>query len=194
MIAVTYAGLCLIQQRRLTIDFAALLALPRDDLPVEREPQGDGSVLLRVPLTPAQQAMVDGKPDSMTDDIAQMGLEYDVRAMGDRMVMTIDGASCPRAPARVQMLYDRRPHVWQPLDGALIVAPGDIGIFPAFYRATQNFAGVLLPASHAQCDVRLARVPLTHDLPLVLTAVLPPDWRSLPLRKGLGGFSAQSPQ
>jgi hypothetical protein len=194
LIAGTYAGLCLIQQRRLTADFSALLALPREDALVKRELQSDGSVLLRVPLTPAQQAMLDSKPDSMTDSIAEMGVENDVRALGDRMVMTIGGSSCPSAPTRIQLLYDHRPNIWQPLDSTLVVARGDIGISPAFYRATQNFAGVVLPASHAQCDVSLSRLPLTHDLPLVLTAVLPPDWRSLPLRKGLGRFSVEPPQ
>jgi hypothetical protein len=193
-IAVIYVGLCQLQQRRLTADFSALLALPRENVPVKREPQSDGGVLLRVALTPAQQAMVASKPDSMTDRIPEMGIENDVRAMGERMVMTIGGASCPFAPTRIQLLYDHRPHIWQPLDTALIVARGDIGIFPAFYRAAQNFAGVLLPAGYAQCDVSLSRLPLTHDLPLVLTAVLPRNWPSLPLRKGLGRFSVGPPR
>jgi hypothetical protein len=193
-IAVIYVGLCQIQQRRLTADFSALLALPREDVPTTREPQSNGGVLIRVALTPAQRAEVDSNPDSMTDRISEMGIENDVRAVGERMVITIGGGSCPLAPTPIQLVYDHRPHIWQPLDTTVIVAPGDVSIFPAFYRATQNFAGVLLPADYTQCDVRLSRLPLTHDLPLVLTAVLPRDWQTLPLRKELGQFGVGPPQ
>ena len=193
-IAVIYAGLCQIQQRRLTADFSALLALPRENVTVNREPQSDGGVLIRVALTPAEQAAADSKPDSMTDRIAETGIENDVRAMGERMLMTIGGVSCPLAPTPIRLLYDHRPHIWQPLDTTLNMAPAEVSIFPAFYRATQNFAGVLLPVGYTQCDVSLSRLPLTHDVPLVLTAVFAQDWKSLPLRKELGQFGTGAPR
>src|SRR6185437_14824556 len=110
------------------------------------------------------------------------------RASGERMLLTLSGDTCPAAPVTLQLRYDHRPHVWQPLDSKMTMSRGDWAIFPAFYRATQSFAGVAVPASHASCEVNLFRTPVTYGLPLVMTAVLPPNWRSLPLRKGIGRF------
>ena len=59
--------------------------------------------------------------------------------------------------------------------------------------ATQSFAGILVPASHSGCEVRLFRLLMTYSLPLVLTAVLSPDWQSRPLRKGFGRFDVTPP-
>ena len=187
-VALAYAGLAEIQQQRLTAAFSNLLAAPRQSVAFQREPQPDGSVLLRVPIPSSQAAIVAGTPDSMTPHISQVGIETDVRAGAERMVLDFDGSSCPDTPAGLGLRYDHRPQVWQPLDGTLTARPGDTVIFPAFYRATQYFAGVVLPRADAGCSVRLDRVPLSRDLPVVLTAVLPPDWKSLPLRKGLGRF------
>ena len=186
--SLAYVGLAAIQQRRLTAAFSDLLAAPRTTVAFEREQQPDGSVLLRVPVPPSQEALVTGPPDSMTPHIAEVGIENDVRAGAERMVLTLGGAACPDTPVVLALQYDHRAQFWQPLDSTLTARPGDTVIFPAFYRATQNFAGVVMPRVDAGCNVRLDRVPLSPDLPVVLTAVLPPDWTLLPLRKGLGRF------
>ena len=186
-IALAYAGLAGIQQQRLTASFSALLAAPREDVAFEREPQPDGAVLLRVPVPASQAALVGGSPDSMTPHIAEVGVQNSVRAGAERMILELHGAACS-APTVLGLRYDHRPDVWQPLDGALAARPGDIVVFPAFYRATQNFAGILLSRTDAGCTVRLARVQVSRSLPVVLTAVLPQNWMSLPLRKGLGWY------
>ena len=193
LLAAVYAGLAQIQQGLLTSAFSELLTLPREKVAITRTVQDDGAVLLRVPVPPAARAIVDGAPDSMTPRIAEIGIEYDVRAEGERMMITLAGVSCPETAAWIRLVYDHRPNVWQPLDSTLTMPWRAAAIFPAFYRATQNFAGVLLPASHAACEADLFRLPVRHRLPLVLTAVLPPDWRSLPLRKRLGWFDVGPP-
>jgi hypothetical protein len=183
-----YAGLAWFQQRRLTAEFAALLAAPRQVVAPVPEPEGDGSVLLRVPVPDGAVATAQGPPDSMNDGIASVGVEHSVRASGERMLLTLGGTRCPTDPVRLGLRYDHRPHVWQPLDSELAVRPDDLVVFPAFYRPTQAFAGVLVPASHAGCEVHLFRLPPYERLPFVLTAVLPPDWTTLHLRKGFGRF------
>ena len=79
---------------------------------------------------------------------AVTGIEYDVRASGERMLMTLGGTSCPDEPVRIKLAYDKRPDVWQPLDSALTMRKGSVAIFPAFYRASQHFAGAVLPPTH----------------------------------------------
>jgi hypothetical protein len=192
-LASVYVGLAQLQQHWLTSDFSDLLALPRDSVAIARTIQSDGTLLARVSIPPADAAIVNSHPDSMTPRIAEVGIENDARATGERMLLKLGGPACPSAGVTVRISYDHRPNVWQPLDTTLTMQPGATAIFPAFYRATQNFAGVSLPASHAACEVKLFRLPLTRRVPLVLTAVLPPDWRSLWLRKGLGRFDVAPP-
>jgi hypothetical protein len=185
-VAVVYLGLVQVQQKRLTSAFRALLTGPQRMQAFERTPQADGSVLLRVPVPSEQMALVNGAPDSMTNPVR--AIENDVRAGAERMELILSGPLCPETPFTIEIRYDHRPNVWQPLDTVMTARPGDAVIFPAFYRATQNFAGILLPSTHAGCSVQLARLPLTNGLPAMLSAVLPPSWESLPLRKGLGRF------
>lgn len=186
--ALAYAALAAVQQQRLTAAFSALLAAKRDSVALMPEPQPDGAVLLRVPVPPSQAALVSGSPDSMTPYIAEVGIQNEVRAGAERMMLELGDSDCPDGLLVLGLRYDHRPDVWQPLDSTLIARRGDIVVFPAFYRATQNFAGVLLPRAAARCSVRLFRVALSRDLPVVLTAVLPQNWMSLALRKGLGRF------
>jgi hypothetical protein len=193
-LAGSYAVLAAFQQRWLTASFSQLLALPREPVPFERVVQDDGTVLLRVPVAAEDVAILAAGADSMTDRIAQIGVVWNVRATGYRMLMTLGGAACPHAEARIALEYAHEPHVWEKLDSSLTMQPGDTAIFPAFYRGTQHFAGILLPASDAECVVSLSRLPLSYDLPLVLTAVLPPHWQELALRKGLGRFDVSPPQ
>lgn len=187
-LAGSYSAAAAWQQRRLTEAFANLLSLPREEVLPVHEGTKEGQTFWRVPVPAGAQSVMTAMPDSMTDRIAEVGIEHAVRAFGARMLLQIDGPTCPLTPARIELIYDARPGRWQSLDSTLNVAPGSIAVFPAFYRATQAFAGIRLPASHEQCDLRVWTVPITYDLPMVLTAVLPLDWQALRLRKGLGRF------
>jgi hypothetical protein len=191
--ALAYLALAKFQQLRLTKEFSALLSLPREPVATESQQLASKGLFVRVPVPAAHAGLVSGMPDSMTDKIATIGLQYDVRAGGERMLMTLTGPFCPAGPTTLEFRYDHRPGVWQPLDFKLTAKSGDMIIFPAFYRSTQSFAGVLIPPSHTRCEVRLARLPLTSSLPFVLTAILPPDWRALPLRKEFGYFDVGPP-
>ena len=193
-LGVAYLGLARWQQARLGAEFAALLAVPREVVPAGREALPGGAVLLRVAVPQAHRAVAEGPPDSMNDRLPAIGPAHSAIAGGERMLLTLGGAACAPGPAAVGLRYAPRPGVWQPLDSTLAVRPGDLAVFPALYRGTQSFAGVALPASHAGCEARIERVALTRGLPLVLTAVLPPGWEALPLRKGLGRFAPERPE
>lgn len=193
-IGVSYFILTLWQQNALQREFTALLAQPREPIIVEKIPESDGGMLLRVPLTADDAEMVAAAPDSMTDRIAEIAVQWDVRATGHRMLFTLGGADCPAGPVLVGLRYKHQPNVWQKLDSTILAEPGASMVFPALYRGTQHFDGLVLPASHISCTVQVFRLPLTYGLPLILTAVLPPDWEHLPLRKGLGNFRLKPPQ
>jgi hypothetical protein len=194
VLALSYIGLARVQQRLLTGDFSGLLALPRDPAPFTKDPQPNGDVMLTLPIPPQDNAVVYGTPDSLTTHVPEGGGEYDVRSAAERLLLKLDCPDRAHAPARLRIVYSHRPNVWQPLDTSLTMRPGATAIFSAFYRATQNFNGILLPASHAACTVNLFHLPPLYPIPLVLTVVLPDDWQSLPLRKGLGRFAVTPPQ
>jgi hypothetical protein len=193
-LAISYFGLAKLQQRLLTTDFSALLTLPREPVRLTTSLLPDGAAMLTVATPPQDAAMVFSTADSMTTHLPEVGIQNDVRASGERMLVTLGGRDCPQTPVRLRLVYSHRPNVWQPFDTSLTTYRGATTIFPAFYRATQNFDGILLPGSHAACTVDLFRLPLSYSLPLVLTAVLPDNWQSLPLRKGLGRYSVNPPQ
>jgi hypothetical protein len=187
----SHAGLAALQQRALTAEIEALLDQPRRHLAPVREDSADGSILWRIAPPAEARAILDAPPDSMTNRIAEVGVQHDVRAVARRFVLTLGGPSCPAGPVALGLAYDHRPEVWQPLDSTLSVAPGEVAVVPGFYRGTQAFAGLRLPASHARCDVGVESLPLAGRLPAVFSANLPPEWRSLPLRKGLGRFATR---
>lgn len=187
-VALLYLGLAQVQQRLLTAAFDELLAHPRQPVAAIRQDNPDGTTLWRVPVPPEGQALIDAPLDAMTVRLPEVSIQHDVRAHANRMLLTLEGADCPQVAASVGLIYAHRPEVWQKLDSQITLAPGATAVFPAFYRGTQHFEGLRLPASHARCAVTLFALPLTGPLPPVLTAVLPQDWRSVPLRKGLGRF------
>jgi hypothetical protein len=190
-----YTAASIWQQRVLAQVFNEILAAGRESVSVQRERGPEGTLFLRIRPPPGAQAVIDKGPDSMTDPLtavpARVGVPNEVRAYGDRLVARLDGPGCPRSHTQLKVVYDARPERWQSLDVVLTLAAGDTVIFPAFYRATQSFAGLQLPASHALCTVAAWRVPMSYAVPMTLTAVLPPDWEDLRLRKGFGSYSTR---
>jgi hypothetical protein len=64
--------------------------------------------------------------------------------------------------------------------------------FPAFYRPTQHFAGIILPASHRDCSVAIERIAGASVLPLVMSGELSDGKLAGPLTKGFGSFATTS--
>lgn len=185
--ALAYLALAQWQEAALRRAFAALLAAPRTPLALQAEPL-EGGTLFRLPVPEAQRAVVEGPPDSMQAGRVLLAIQNEVRAGGERLLLRLSGPGCPAAPVPLRLRYDTRPDVWQPLDQPAEAAPGEELVFLALYRATQNFAGVWLPAGHEGCAPQLWRLPLDRALPAALTLRLAPGWEAGPLRKGLGRF------
>jgi hypothetical protein len=96
------------------------------------------------------------------------------------------GPSCPLRHLRANLEYEHGPEAWQPLDRVYELelpessAQGIRLVFPAFYRASQHFAGIGLPPGQAGCLAGIKRIE-DPDFPFrPLFLVLDPDWRSAP--------------
>jgi hypothetical protein len=62
-------------------------------------------------------------------------------------------------------------------------------LFPVFYDAQYvQFKGMLLAAAHRSCVVSVSRIKKAHEPIVLLSAVLPPDWRESPLYSTLTSF------
>lgn len=187
-------GLTMYQDRSLVQLFGSLLGQPRE-LVTDR-PSGtadDGKAFFAVPLPDQYRSLVEGRFDSMTSNMGVFGLQADVRAAADRLLVSVGGPNCRQEKPALSVRYAKRAEVWQPFDHELTIeTPDDGGIttvlIPAFYRPTQYLSGIEVPAAQAGCLTKIERVSGTTALPVILTAVLSPGWQQQPLHRTLGGF------
>ena len=62
-------------------------------------------------------------------------------------------------------------------------------LHPVFYDATYaQFKGILVGAAHRSCVAGVSRIKRAHEPTVLLSAVMPPDWRELPLHSTLASF------
>jgi hypothetical protein len=187
-------GLTTYQDRSLAQLFGSLQGQPRE-LVTDR-PSGvaaDGKAVFSVPLPNQYRPLVEGSFDSMTSNMGALGLQADVRAAADRLLLTIGGPGCDQEKLTLSVRYIKRPEVWQPFDHELTIERQDVGgsttvLIPAFYRPTQYLSGIEVPATQAHCITKIERVNGSTVLPIILTAIFSPGWQQQPLHRGLGGF------
>jgi hypothetical protein len=190
-----YAGMTMYQDRALRHQFEALLAEPREPITLVAKPSAGGTAIFSLPLPDRYRALVESAPDSMTPRLGEQGLQWDVRASGDRILLTFGGESCRQGRTTVSFQYAKREGIWQPLDHSISVdLPQDRTSFstvlvPAFYRPTQYFSEIQLPAEYATCLIKAERVIGPTRLPILLDAALAPGWQDRPLHRAFGGFS-----
>lgn len=189
-----YVGMLAYQQNALRQAFADLLALPRQkvqaDQMVEVE-NGERIGRFEVPVPPERTRIVNAAPDSMTTEIPFMGLQWDVRAEADRLLVGITG--CPAGAYTAKISYTLRDGAWQPFDHEISVdVSADAGttylLFPAFYRPTQNFSMIALSPLPEGCNLQLERIEGDTPLPPVMSAIFRPGWQKERLYRGFGGF------
>jgi hypothetical protein len=186
------AGLIAYQDRSLHDLFGSLLKQPRELVTSGRSETG-GNVTFSVPLPREYRALVEGRPDSMTNFIGE-GLQWDVRAAADRLLLTVGTSDCPAGKFNLSFQYAKRDGVWQPFDHDITVEIAEdrldptIVLVPAFYRPSQYFSGIRVPGSRAACIAKIERVAGATKLPVILTAVLAPGWEYRPLHRAFGGF------
>jgi hypothetical protein len=186
-------GLTAYQDRSLVRLFGSLLSQPREPV-TDRSSgvAGDGKAVFAVPLPDQYRSLVAGRFDSMTRNMGAFGLQADVRAAADRLLLTI-GPGCDQGKLALSVRYAKRAEVWQPFDHELTVENHGAGdtttvLIPAFYRPTQYLSGIEIPAAQAGCITKIERVNGTTVLPIILTAVFSPGWQQRPLHRSLGGF------
>ena len=192
--AVIYAGLLVYQQHALRQVFAELLALPRTSVITDWEGGAEGSEnkgRFVVPVPPEHAQIVNAAPDSMTTEIPVMGLQWDVRAEADRLLLSIEG--CPAGSYKASVTYTHREGAWQPFDHDIPVEITDTSgptrlLVPAFYRPTQNFSTVSFGPLPEGCTLQLERIEGHSVLPPLFTAVFRPGWETERLYRGFGRF------
>ena len=191
----SYVGLIEWQRAVLSREIASLLAAPRETLETQRSVLADGSVLHALPVPARHAAIVASAADSLTPALRLVGIGWDVRAEADRLAITVGGERCPTGMFKVRLAYEKRTDAWQPLDADLSLNIASQGgsasaFFPGFYRPTQHFSGIVLPASHGACTLAIERMDAASPLPLAMSGEFSQGRLVGPLTKGFGGFSA----
>jgi hypothetical protein len=187
-------GLTIYQNQALLKQFEGVLARPRETIELANTSERDGKAVFRVPLPERYRSLVESAPDSMNDQIGEVGVEWDVRAAVDRLMLTLGGPNCRVGKMILSFHYTKRDGIWQPLDHNLVVeTPEDqvqqtLVLTPVYYRPTQYFSAIEISKEYADCLVKIERLEGHFTLPSILTAVLAPGWRSRPLYRGFGSF------
>jgi 4-amino-4-deoxy-L-arabinose transferase-like glycosyltransferase len=187
-------GLIAHQERSLIGLFNALLGQPRElvtALPPRME--DSGKAVFSVPLPDKYRTLVESRADSMTTRMGEFGMQAEVRAAADRLLITVGGPGCPAGKLNLSFHYAKRDDVWQPFDHDITVEGHDqrsttTVLVPAFYRPSQYLADIEVPSSHAACIAKIEQLAGPTRLPVILTAVLAPGWQERPLHRSFGGF------
>jgi len=182
------------QSKNISLEMQNLLASDRQLVDTISEQNPNGSIRIKVPIPERYLALTKAPKDSMTPSIATIGLQWDVRAASDRLLATFSGPNCVHINWNLNIVYKHGEAIWQPMDSVLHISPMDNDtnrfqvMFPVFYRPTQHFTELLLPASHSNCIVKLERLIVDSRLPKIMSAQLDSTGLPFPLHKGLGGF------
>jgi hypothetical protein len=188
----TRAGLTAYQDWTLHDRFGSLLQQPRESL-ISMPSETSGNTIFSVPVPHDYRALVEGPPDSMTNFIGE-GVQWDVRASADRLLVTVGGRDCPAGKFSLSFQYAKRDGAWQPFDHDIEVEmsegqPGHtIVLVPAFYRPSQYLSEIRVSRPRAACITKIERVTGQTKLPVILTAVLASGWEDRPLYRAFGRF------
>jgi hypothetical protein len=188
------AGMTVYQDGSLRHQFEALLAEPREPITLAIRPAANDATAFSLPLPDRYRALVESDPDSMTPQLGERGLQWDVRASADRILLTFGGESCRPGVTTISFQYAKREGIWQPLDHSMSLsfdqdrALFSIVMVPAFYRPTQYLSDIHIPADYSACLIKAERVIGQTKLPVVLEAILVPGWQDRPLHRAFGGF------
>lgn len=193
------AGLVILQERMLRERIGAVLAGEGSPVDVTVEPRVEGRLLLRVPVPPAYQDLLDGPFDSAVPAAAHVNF-HTVRAAADRLVIEVGGPQCSTPRLTLRLAYALRPEAWQAKTRDILLVRPAGGwerpislIVPAFYRASQHFEGIELAAADRNCVISVRRVENAHRLPIVFSAALAPGWEDRPLRLRFFGSLGPTP-
>ncbi|KJC42506.1 hypothetical protein UP09_18585 [Bradyrhizobium sp. LTSP885] len=175
-----YCVLLALQDRVLAQQIAHLLALKREPVVTESERSEGDRVAWRLQIPSRYTDLVSGPIDSLSSRLPEVGIEWDVRAAADRLLITVGGPSCPAGEFAITFTYQKRPEVFQPLDHAFTVTADPTQktmlVAPAFYRSTQYLSEISVPSSRRSCVLRIERIWGDSPLPSSFTAVLVSDW------------------
>lgn len=187
-VSVLYATLALAQNYLLKREVTRILAGPKAPIARDTSNWGEDQVLFTLPVPEQYQALVDGPLDSLTPPRIERETPTDIRAASDRLIVEIGGPACAARRISMTFAYEKRLTAWQPLDRTLSIAiplpaQGTTTIIaPAFYRPTQHFLGLAVPAAVSDCIQSIVRVDDSKRLPAIFSAVLAPEWREQSFR------------
>jgi hypothetical protein len=183
-----YCALLAVQNRVLAQQISHLLALDRELVTTSLEREGD-NVTWGLPIPSHYADLVTGPIDSLNSQLPEIGIEWDVRAAVDRLVITIGGPLCSAGEVPITFTYQKRREVFQPLDHTFTVMADPtlktMLVAPAFYRPTQYLSEISVPSSRRGCLLQIERIQGDSLLPSSFTAVLTPDWIRRPLHQTL---------
>jgi len=189
-----YACVLAIQDLLLTREIQRILDADREPVQTTALNLDDRKTLIEVPIPPAAVAL----PNFSTDEVDKSlydtlftdeHLRISTLTVADRLLISVGGPSCPPGQLDLTLTYDGHLKFSRPLTIDVAANGGrTLLIAPAFYNRLERFRGITIPSDRVGCIGDVSRVRDDRRLPIVFSAVLPPQWRAQPLFERPGGF------
>lgn len=162
------------QRISLAAELHSSFSHPRNAITIQKSYTKDGNIVISVPVPSEYLQLIQGPSDSMTPAIEFVGSQWDVRSAAARYLLTISGLDCKKEDAVISFNYKHSNYTWQPLDNKYVSKFKRPNIertilFSGFYRPTQYFESITIPANLKDCEVKLERISDTSKLPYAFT-------------------------
>lgn len=171
-----YAAALILQARTIDRETSRILEGHRELVAVRYETQGD-QTLLAIDVPENFRPLVFGPVDSLTPDNIFRGSPWDVRAMSDRLLVTLSRTNCPVKALDLTFAYRGTPDTWQLFDRTVTAKFSENHdqiriIYPGFYRPTQYFEGIRVASAARFCIDRVEKLQVASPLQSVFFMML----------------------
>jgi hypothetical protein len=147
-----------------------LINTPKVEVPLSKQYTNSGDLILLVPIPKEYLDLINAKNDSLTEELGNIGNEWDVRSGAERYLLTISGNSCRNNEIEIKTIYKHSEKTWQAFDSTIQILKNSNEksslLFPGFYRPTQYFEGLYIPSTYSHCNFKLEKILGVSRLPL----------------------------
>ena len=186
LVLIVYLVLRAFQDHALRGEIQAAIMAPSEPVSYKIRALPGDRVFLRVDAPLEAAGLFGSERDSMSLPPLYKGF-LTIRAAGARMLFEF-GSGCRDLYGSMSLSYAKLPTVWQAMDRRIAFslpataaeAPTLI-IAPAFYRPSQAFEGIELPATALPCLLSLRWLKTTGRLPIIFSGVFTSGWEDRPL-------------
>lgn len=191
---VVYFSVLEYQKYALSAELQTLLSRQKETIAMEKNYSKEGNIVLSVPIPIEFSELVKSEVDSMTPAMEFIGSQWDVRSAAARYLLTISGLGCNKGDVEISFNYKHSNNTWQPLDHKYTSNDNSSSfdksiLFSGFYRPTQYFENISIPANLTNCIFKLEKISTKSRLPYAFISEISNQDNGIDKIKGMGKYN-----